>query len=169
MLLRSLFNSLSLSVIIALAACNSSDTNKASAQIKQTGSVTDIARILEGREVADLARKIKGIHDKHNAIVDILIIKDIPEDKDIESFANHIFNEWKVGAKDIDNGILVLLALGPKKIRIEVGRGMEGDIPDLRARQVIDKMRGDFGKRNFYMGFVSGLSEISKILDNKKG
>src|SRR5690625_7938763 len=63
----------------------------------------------------------------------------IPElgDEDLESYALRVFEQWGVGRRSIDDGVLVLVAVDDRKMRIEVGYGLEGAVPDVVAGRII--------------------------------
>ncbi len=58
----------------------------------------------------------------------------------IEEYSIKVVDSWKLGTKEKDNGVLLLLAMKDRKMRIEVGQGLEGDLPDAYARRIIDRM-----------------------------
>lgn len=72
----------------------------------------------------------KELEDKTGAQETIVIIDSL-EGQDIESFANGLFREWGIGQSDKDNGFLILIALNDNRWRVEVGRGLEGAVPDI--------------------------------------
>ena len=58
--------------------------------------------------------------------------------EDIASYANRVANAWKIGRKDVGDGVLLVVAKDDRKVRIEVAKTLEGAIPDLAAKQIID-------------------------------
>jgi len=81
-----------------------------------------------------------------------LVVLMVPttQPEDIASYANRVANEWKIGRKDVGDGVLLLVAKDDRKVRIEVAKALEGAIPDLAARQIIEQSitpafrRGDY-------------------------
>ena len=80
-------------------------------------------------------------------------------DYDIETYANKLFRTWGIGSAKHDNGILILVAVNDHKMRIEVGRGLEGAIPDVTAKDIIDNdLAPNFRENNYYRGFDEAIS-----------
>jgi len=81
-------------------------------------------------------------------IVVLLVARTAPED--IAAYANRVGNDWKIGRRDVGDGVLLIVAKDDRKVRIEVAKTLEGAIPDLAAKQIIDDAitpafrRGDF-------------------------
>jgi uncharacterized protein len=69
----------------------------------------------------------------------VLLLVPTTQPEDIASYANRVANEWKIGRRDIGDGLLVIVAKNDRRVRIEVAKTLEGAIPDLAARQVIDR------------------------------
>lgn len=98
--------------------------------IDQTGTLDDIQRTGLEQKLADFERA------KGTQIVVLLVPSTQPED--IASYANRVANAWKIGRRQVGDGVLVIVAKNDRKVRIEVAKALEGAIPDLAARQVID-------------------------------
>jgi uncharacterized protein len=110
--------------------------------IDQTGS-------LSADQQAALEAKLAAFEQaKGSQIVMLMVPTTQPED--IASYANRIGNAWKIGRKDVGDGVLLVVAKNDRKVRIEVAKTLEGALPDLAAKQVIDTAitpafkRGDF-------------------------
>ena len=85
------------------------------------------------------------------------------EDETIESYSIKVVDEWKLGSKDKDNGVLLLVATLDRKVRIEVGRGLEGDLPDALAGRIIRAGIIPFFKQGQTgAGVLVGLSLIAE-------
>jgi uncharacterized protein len=69
----------------------------------------------------------------------VVLIVGTTQPEDIASYANRVGNEWKIGRRDVGDGLLIVVAKDDRKVRIEVAKTLEGAIPDLAARQVIDR------------------------------
>ncbi|MFZ3231035.1 MAG: TPM domain-containing protein [Pseudobdellovibrio sp.] len=83
-----------------------------------------------------------------------------------EQVAIQIFDAWKLGDAKKDNGILFLIAPNEKKMRIEVGRGLEGDIPDVIAKRIISDVVSPFFKRQeFDFGVAQGVAALGQYLN----
>lgn len=131
-----------------------------------SGPVVDEARLLSPQEQLELSELIRSVHDKGIAQIQVAIIKSLGGEP-IEAVSIKITDTWKLGDSKKDNGILFLIAVQDKKMRIEVGQGLEGDIPDVIARRILEtKVQPFFRSGQFAQGIRSGLFEIIKRTDS---
>lgn len=91
---------------------------------------------------------------------------------DIDLYSVNLFEKWKIGSKDLDNGILILLDYENREVRIEVGYGLEGALPDIKAKEIIEEVMIPYFKVNDYdrgllLGFNNILKEIEREYDIK--
>lgn len=99
--------------------------------------VVDTTGTLNPAQVQALEDKLSLFEKSNGAQVVLLLVPStLPED--IASYANRVANTWKIGRKAIGDGLLVIVAKDDRKVRIEVAKTLEGAIPDLAAKQVID-------------------------------
>ena len=133
-----------------------------------TGRVNDNAQILSDSTRKFLTEKLK----EHEALTtNQVVILTIPSLKgeNIEDFANKVFNEWKIGTKDKNNGILIVVVPNEKQMRIEVGYGLEGTIPDLSASRIIRNiMAPRFREGDFNRGITDGTLAVLSILEGNE-
>jgi len=101
-----------------------------------TGRVVDLAQVLPAELTASLARDLEAHESKTSNQVAVLILPSL-EGEPLESFSHRVSTTWKLGQKGTDNGVLLLLALRERKVRIEVGYGLEGTLTDLRSSHII--------------------------------
>jgi uncharacterized protein len=114
--------------------------------------VVDQIGLLSPREKTDLEQSLFNFKRDHQAQIQILIIENLG-DEPIESATIKVFDQWKIGDEKRDDGILLLVAAKEKRMRIEVGQGLEGSIPDVVAKRIIsDIMRPFFQRGQFYQG-----------------
>ena len=106
-----------------------------------TGRVNDYARILSDSTHHSLSEKLREHETRTTNQVVVLTISSL-EGENIEDFANKVFNEWKLGQKERNNGILIVVVTGERQMRIEVGYGLEGTIPDILASRIIQEHNG---------------------------
>ena len=111
--------------------------------------VMDTTSTLSAQHIAQLDAKLTAFEQsKGTQIVFLLVPTSEPED--IASYANRVANTWKIGRKEIGDGVLLIVAKNDRKVRIEVAKTLEGAIPDLAARRIIDQAitprfkQGDF-------------------------
>jgi uncharacterized protein len=100
--------------------------------------VQDFAHVLNETEKAELINLGRSIEDQTTAQVAVLTVKTIG-DKTIEEFTNEAFRQYGIGNKKENNGVLLVLAMKEHKVRIEVGYGLEGRIPDGKAGRILDE------------------------------
>ncbi len=101
-----------------------------------TGRVVDLAQVLPAEVAASLANDLEAHETKTSNQVAVLILPSL-EGEPIESFSHLVSTTWKLGQKGTDNGVLLLIALRERKVRIEVGYGLEGTLTDLRSAHII--------------------------------
>ena len=102
------------------------------------GFVTDTAGVLSETQVTQLSAFSTELQTKTGMEVATLIVADSGEES-IESVAQDVFDQWKIGQKGKDNGVLLVYAVKQKKMRIAVGYGLEGALPDGKAGRLRDE------------------------------
>jgi uncharacterized protein len=102
-----------------------------------TGYVNDFARVLSAGEVSSLNAELSAFEASTSNQIAVVTIPSMQGDY-IENFAVKLFEEWGIGKKDKDNGVLLLLSVEERKLRIEVGYGLEGSLPDSLAQRIIN-------------------------------
>jgi uncharacterized protein len=100
--------------------------------------VQDFANVLNEQEKAELINIGRTIEDQTTAQVAVLTVDTIG-DRSIEEFSNEAFRQYGVGTKKENNGVLLVLALNDRKVRIEVGYGLEGRLPDGKTGRILDE------------------------------
>lgn len=101
-----------------------------------TGYVNDYAHVLSAEAVSSLESELATFTASTTSEVAIAIVPDMGGDY-VEHYATDVFQRWGVGTKKNDNGVLLLLSVSEHKIRIEVGYGLEGALPDSVAQNII--------------------------------
>jgi uncharacterized protein len=108
-----------------------------------------------------------------NAPKTIKIIENIPvkrmgQPEDIAQYSIRVVEQWKIGREKSDDGVLVLVAKNDRKLRIEVGRGLEGAIPDLYAKRIVSDVIGPKFKRgDFAGGLDAGVDSLIGLVDGE--
>lgn len=124
--------------------------------------VNDFTGTLTHEQADALERKLYKFDDSTTNQVAIVIIPTVG-DYGPEEVALQIMREWGVGSKEKNNGIVILVSKNDRKIRIEVGYGLEGAVPDLTARNIIENdIRPAFREGNFYRGLDRATDNIIK-------
>jgi uncharacterized protein len=131
-----------------------------------TGYINDYANTLSRGTKARIERELKAFEQSDSTQIVILTIPSL-QGEPLEDFSMKVAEAWKIGHKGKDNGIIVVVAKEDKKIRIEVGRGLEGRLTDLMAGRIIDLvMKPRFKRGDFDGGFIAG---ISSLMDGTRG
>jgi uncharacterized protein len=122
--------------------------------------VTDNANILSPEVVTELEKKLESHERNTSNQIAVLIIKSL-EDEILEQFSMKVVETWKLGTKGKDNGVLLLIVLEDRKIRIEVGYGLEGSLTDAICNFIIrSRIVPRFKERNFDGGVKEGINAI---------
>jgi len=126
-----------------------------------TGYVNDFAGILDNASASDLEALITGIEQDTGAEIAVVTI-DTLEGITIEEYAVQLFEQWGIGKADEDNGLLILVALAERQVRIEVGYGLEGVVTDLEAGRIIDEIIvPNFKNEDYSRGIYDAVVTIS--------
>lgn len=126
--------------------------------------VYDEPGILSEEAKNDIVRPNESLFDQTGAQVVVCILNQLPEDETIEETAVDLFDKWDIGTKGKDNGILLLIAMKDRKFKIEVGYGLEGAIPDMVAKDILNDMVPYFQDGNYEAGIRVAFGEIlSKV------
>lgn len=121
---------------------------------------TDLTNTLSSSELSQLNSELKKIDDKTSNQVVFLMINSL-EDYPIEMYTNEVAEKNKIGTKQNDNGVLFCVVKNDRKMRIEVGYGLEGALPDALASSIIrNEVRPYFKRDDYSSGVVAGLSAI---------
>jgi len=112
--------------------------------------------------VDELERKLVAYDDSTSNQIAIVIIPTVGS-YSVEEVAFEILRRWGVGNKEKNNGIVILVAKDDRKLRIEVGYGLEGAVPDLTARSIIDnEITPNFKAGNYYRGLDEATDALIK-------
>ena len=124
--------------------------------------VTDLAGVLSPEQKQALENKLVAIDDSSSNQIAVVILPTL-DGNPIEEYATKLFRTWGIGNKKTNNGILLLIAIQDKKIRIEVGYGLEGAIPDITANSIIDNdIKPAFREQAYYEGIDKATDDIAK-------
>ena len=124
--------------------------------------VTDQAGVLSPDELAALEAKLVAIDDSSSNQIAVVILSSL-EGQPKEEYANKLFREWGIGNKKTNNGVLVLVAIQDRQIKIEVGYGLEGAIPDITALSIIDNdIKPAFKAGAYYEGLDKATDDLAK-------
>lgn len=125
-----------------------------------TGPVVDEVGLLSKNTRNQLSELLHSVNRNKGPQIQVLVISSL-QGVSIEEAAISIFDKWKLGGEKQDNGVLFLIAPNDKKLRIEVGYGLEGDIPDAVAKRIVSDVVIPYFKRGqFNAGVTQGVQAI---------
>ncbi len=132
-----------------------------------SGRVIDNTGTLSAAERSLLEKKLAGLESASGSQVVVLMVNTTaPED--IAAFANRVGNTWKIGRREVGDGLIVLVAKEDRKIRIEVAKTLEGAVPDLMASRVISQsIAPRFKQGEFFSGLDAGVDQLSVLIRNE--
>ena len=131
---------------------------------KLDGPVVDNAGVLSARNEAVIEELIVDLERSTSAQIALLTVDNLGS-KSLEEYAIDVADEWKLGQADRDNGVLILLAMREKKVRIEVGYGLEGSLTDAKSGYIIrETMLPEFRKGNFPQGLYNGVAAVAGVV-----
>jgi uncharacterized protein len=161
-------------MIICILSCNTKETSKDDKMIIP-GIIVDKVGLLTNYQFQKIENKLIQIDEETTNQIAILII-DTLNGISIEQYAFKTFNTWGIGQKDKNNGILILFSILDKKVRIEIGLGLEEVISNIQASEIISKdITPNFKQGKFYEGINLAIDDLYllaikkyKVIKNEK-
>ena len=151
-------------VIIVLAALVIGAAFAATNFPELTGRVVDQAHILSPVTTADLERKLADLEQKSGIQLVVATVSSL-QGEEIEPYANELFRAWKLGETKKNNGVLLLIAPKERKVRIEVGYGLEGTLTDAVSSVIISNaITPRFKAGDFNGGVTRGVDDVITAL-----
>lgn len=131
---------------------------------RPTGFVNDFAQVLSSEVREDLERDLTSFEIQTSVEIAIVTVNSL-EETTIEDYSVLLFEDWKIGKKDKDNGVLLLVAPDERKVKIEVGYGLEPVLTDARAGRIIrEEITPSFKSGDFDQGVTKGVAAIKKVV-----
>lgn len=153
-------------VLLALILCDSAQAEVAVPQLKQR--VTDLTSTLDARQIQALETRLANFEVAKGSQIAVLMLP-TTQPETIEQFGIRVVESWKLGRKGVDDGILLLIAKDDRKLRIEVGYGLEGALNDVTAKRIIAEVISPYFKRGeYYPGIDAGISAIINVINGEK-
>jgi uncharacterized protein len=129
--------------------------------------VTDLTGTLSGEAVNRIEAKLADFEAKKGSQISVLIVP-TTQPEEIEAFGIRVADAWKLGRKGVDDGAILLIAKNDRRVRIEVGRGLEGALPDAIANRIIEETIAPHFKLGDYDGGVeAGVDRIVSVVDGE--
>lgn len=132
-----------------------------------TGRVIDLTGMLSEAQIETVSTQLRNLEDRKGSQIAVLMLPSVKPEP-IEQYAMRVAEAWKIGRRKIDDGLLVVIAKDDRRMRIEVGRGLEGAIPDVTAGRVIDEdFTPSFKKGDYSAGIVAGIDQLVRLIDGE--
>ena len=132
-----------------------------------TSRVTDLTDTLNPQQRDALEQKLAAFEAAKGSQIAVLIVP-TTQPEAIEQYSIRVVEQWKLGRKGVDDGALLLVAKDDRKIRLEVGRGLEGAVPDAVAKRITaDIIAPYFKKDDFAGGITAGVERLIKVVEGE--
>lgn len=134
-----------------------------------TGHVNDFANVIDPITKQKLETILKNFEDRTGAQIAAVIVPSL-EGRSVEEYSNDLYRAWGIGAKSGENkdkGALLIVSLQDRKTRLEVGYGLEGDLPDGLAGELIRRMRPYLQQQQYSQAMTIGVRSITDTLAEK--
>lgn len=133
-----------------------------------TSAVTDLTDTLSAADRNSLETALRDFSKQKGSQVAVLIVP-TTQPETIEQFSIRAAETWKLGRDKIDDGVLLLVAKNDRKVRIEVGYGLEGAIPDAIGKRIVEEtILPKFKSGDFAGGIRDGVQVIIKLIDGEQ-
>lgn len=128
-----------------------------------TGPVIDLADLIDSHDEVRLESALRSLNQSGSAQLQILTVPSL-QGEPIEEVSYKVVKEWKLGTEKKDNGLLFLISSKDRRLRIEVGQGLEGQIPDVYAKRIVSDVVIPYFKRGESSeGIVAGVAQLIQL------
>jgi len=132
-----------------------------------TARVTDTTGTLDVSQKQSLETSLATLEQRKGAQLAVLMVPTV-KPEEIEQYSIRVVDAWKLGRKNIDDGALLIVAKNDHRVRIEVGRGLEGAIPDAATARIIrEYITPKFRAGDFFGGIVDATDALTKLIDGE--
>ena len=131
-----------------------------------SGAVVDQVGIFSSADKRALIKSLHQVKKQSKTEIQIVIIKTLAG-QSIEEFSIRLADKWKIGDAKNDRGVIFLVAMNDRKMRIEVGDGLEGELTDLEASRIIRSVTPYFKKARYRDGIISATAQIIQKVGGK--
>jgi uncharacterized protein len=132
-----------------------------------TGRVVDQTGTLSSGDIATLTQTLRDFEARKGSQIAVLIVPTTAPET-IEQYSIRVADAWKVGRKKVDDGAILVVAKDDRKLRIEVGYGLEGALTDVTAKRIIDEIiTPKFRNNDFAGGISAGVNQIIRVVDGE--
>jgi uncharacterized protein len=158
-----------LGVLAVLIVCLSAALAQTLTFPALTGRVVDDAAVLDSATRASLTEKLAALETKSTDQLVVATVRSL-QGTSVEDYAHRLFRDWRLGQQGKNNGVLMLVAPNERKVRIEVGYGLEGTLPDAVSKLIIENaILPRFRANDFAGGISRGVDDVIQVLtDNSE-
>jgi len=129
--------------------------------------VVDTVGLLQPDEKARLEQKLQAFEERKGSQVAVLIV-DTTQPEEIEQYSIRVADAWKPGRKGVDDGAILVIVREDRRMRVEVGRGLEGALTDMVSNRIIDEtIRPAFRAGEFGAGIEAGVDRMIGVIDGE--
>lgn len=129
--------------------------------------VTDLTATLNAEQIKALEDKLAAFEAKKGSQIAVLVLP-TTQPEEIEAYSIRVADAWKIGRKNVDDGVILIVAKDDRKLRLEVGRGLEGAIPDAIAKRVLaETIKPHFKADDYASGIDAGVTQIMALIDGE--
>ena len=129
--------------------------------------VTDLTGTLSGTQQQDLERRLREFESRKGSQIAVLMLPST-EPETIEEYSIRVADAWKIGRARAEDGVILVVAKNDRKLRFEVGTGLEGAIPDVIAKRIVsDVIAPHFRSGDFYGGIAAGTDAVMKLIEGE--
>jgi uncharacterized protein len=129
--------------------------------------VTDLTSTLSDQQATALENRLAAFEAKKGSQIAVLIVP-TTQPEDIAQFGIRVAEAWKIGRKNVDDGVILIVAKEDRKLRLEVGYGLEGAIPDAIAKRVIaETITPLFKSGDFAGGIDAGVTQLMQLIEGE--
>ena len=134
------------------------------------GLVNDYVGVSSSDQASRLVTTLSAHEKKTTTEIAVVVVRSIQPETNIDAYATALFNQWGIGKRHKDNGVLLLVALHDRKVRLEIGKGLVREIPDdVAARILAEHVIPAFKKGQYAEGITSGVAAITERLEKARG
>lgn len=138
-------------------------------EVKPSQRVNDYAGVMKGAERRELEVYLSRL-DRATGVTIVVVTLESLEGGQIDDFANRLYEAWGIGREGEDRGALLLAAVKDRKVRIEVGYGLEGELPDAKAGRLLDRyVLPSFRAGSYGEGIRSGAMALARAVSDRSG
>jgi uncharacterized protein len=131
------------------------------------GRVTDLTSTLSAQQLQDLESRLTAFERAKGSQIAVLMLP-TTQPETIEEYSIRVADAWKIGRARVGDGVILIVAKNDRKLRVEVGRGLEGAIPDAVAKRVVsDVIAPHFRSGDFYGGVAAGTGALMKLIEGE--